>query len=227
LLIACEGIDGSGKTTTAGHLTEALRAEGVDTLHIDRHRPPAPPGYVRDQLHAIADRLWLASPGAPIHELGELHWAYLTGAYFSALCEAVVRPATERGQTVVVDGWFYKFVARVSTNGTRTVDEVLALLDPVPTPDLVFLFDVPPATAATRRESFHDMERGPLGSTAGDFVSYQADVRRVLLDLARAGGWVVVEPADQTPERLARHLADRVLERCRRSGTGGTSHPNA
>lgn len=213
MLIAFEGIDGSGKTTTAGLLVDVLGASGVPALHIDKQRPPVQPGYAADHLRVLADRLWGASRNAPIHQLGELHWIYLNAAYFSALSAAVIAPAIRSGRTVVVDSWINKFVARVSTNGERTVDEVLTLLGPVPQPDMVFLLDVAPATAAARRADFNQAERGPLGSRQGDFVSYQAGVRRVLLDLADSLDWVVAEPGDRTPIELARYLADFVVRR--------------
>ncbi|HET8641101.1 MAG TPA: hypothetical protein VFM37_04140, partial [Pseudonocardiaceae bacterium] len=92
---------------------------------------------------------------------------------------------------------------------------VLELLDRVPQPEMVFLLDVSPEVAASRKRAVKPLELGPVGAAKRDFVSYQATVRRLLLEMAGRFGWPVVSTAARTCDDVATEVADSVQARLR------------
>jgi len=212
LLVAFEGIDGSGKTTTATLVADRLSAIGVKAKALQKRDPDIGSLFVRRQLRVLADCLWGIPHDGTLKSLGSLHWIYLNGAYFSGLHEAV-SAETEPTQVVVLDRWINKFVARVTTNGEFTIDDVLELLCPMPRPDLVFLLDVPPEVAASRKAVTKPLELGPIDAVERDFVSYQATVRQLLLVMADRFGWTVIAPAGRARDEIAAEVADVVCSR--------------
>lgn len=142
-LIAFEGIDGSGKTTTAGLLVERLNANGVETaLHMNRSLRP-----VREILDALAlengyrDRLDMLGAGnaqfiAAILKLREL---------------LDIAPLLERdNHVVVVDRYFYTHLALAVVHDTSNGPLLRRLFSMFPTPDVVLFMDVDPKVAAKR-----------------------------------------------------------------------------
>jgi Thymidylate kinase len=215
VFVAFEGIDGSGKTTTAAALVRELHKRGISAIAVDKRRPELPAGYAHEHLAVLADRLWTTSVGAPIHVLGELHWIYLNAAYFCALWQTTVAPAANQGHVVVVDNWINKFAVRVSTNGQHALGEVLKLINEVPKPDQVFFLDVEPVIAAARRSHFSAHEQGSLRDAFAerrDFVAYQTDVRAMLASLADHCGWHRIAPGTRPAGEVASEIADVISE---------------
>jgi len=58
LIIAFEGIDGAGKTTTASLLAAGLSASGYAVSVAKKREPCVPAPFAAEQLKAVADRLW-------------------------------------------------------------------------------------------------------------------------------------------------------------------------
>ncbi|MEJ5330677.1 MAG: dTMP kinase [Desulfobaccales bacterium] len=138
--IVLEGIDGSGKTTQAWLLAEALRLKGYEVV-LTREPSDGPLGrWLRRYLAASPRRL---SP-----EL-ELAW------FLADRCEHVanlIRPALEQGKIVISDRYYYSSAAY---QGARGLDpEAIIVLNEAfaPRPDLVFLLELPVAEALRRRQ---------------------------------------------------------------------------
>lgn len=141
MFISLEGIDGSGKSTQARRLAEALRAEGHEVVLT--REPGGAPGAEdirRLLVEGRADR-WSA----------ETELLLFTAARRDHL-ERTIRPALDRGAWVVTDR--FADSTRVYQGATRgelraTVDALHALMIGVE-PDRTVVIDLDPAEALAR-----------------------------------------------------------------------------
>jgi dTMP kinase len=138
LFISLEGVDGSGKSTQARLLVEAL---GPDTVSIRE------PGGT-DAAERIRDLL--ADPAVALEPLAEL---MLFCAARADLTERVIRPALEAGRTVVSDRFSDSSVAYQGAARGLGVGEVIGLCDTATDglwPDLTLLLKVDPEVGLGR-----------------------------------------------------------------------------
>lgn len=141
MFISLEGVDGSGKSTQAKLLVEAL---GPDTLAIRE------PGGT-DAAERI--RALLADPGFEIDPFAEL---LLFSAARADLVSRVIRPALEAGRTVVADRFADSSVAYQGGARELGTSHVLSLCDTVIDglwPDLTLLLKVDPELGLGRAQS--------------------------------------------------------------------------
>jgi len=196
LFISLEGVDGSGKSTQAALLGEAL---GPGVLRIRE------PGGTEA---AEAIRAILADPGVPLDATAELMLFFAARA---DLVRRVVRPALEAGRTVLSDRYVdsteaYQGVARGL--GIDTVRELNRIATGGLLPDLTILLRVDPEVGLERAESDDRFEAEGLG--------FQVEVAGAYDDIAlREPDRVTVVEAAGTPAEV--HL--RILEAVR-AGTG-------
>jgi dTMP kinase len=151
LFISLEGVDGSGKSTQARLLVEAL---GEGTVAIRE------PGGTQ-----AAERIreLLADPGVELEPLAEL---MLFCAARADLTERVIRPALEAGRTVVADRFSDSSVAYQGAARGLGVGEVIGLCDTATDglwPDLTLLLRIAPETGLGRAESDDRFEQEGLG----------------------------------------------------------------
>ena len=145
LFISFEGVEGSGKTTQVALLAERLRGEGREVLVVrEPGGTPLAEEARRLVLHESAVR-----PG-PEAEL----FLYLVAR--ADLVSRVVRPALERGATVLADRFdlstrAYQIAGRALPEGPVLAANSLATggLEP----DLVIVLDLPPAAGRARQEA--------------------------------------------------------------------------
>ena len=140
MFISLEGVDGSGKSTQARLLVEAL---GADTLAIRE------PGGT-DAAERI--RELLADPGFEIDPFAEL---LLFSAARADLVSRVIRPALEAGKTVVADRFADSSVAYQGGARELGTSHVLSLCDTVIDglwPDLTLLLKVDPELGLGRAD---------------------------------------------------------------------------
>jgi dTMP kinase len=140
LLISLEGVDGSGKSTQARMLVEAL---GPETVAIRE------PGGT-DAAERIRDLL--ANPAVELEPLAEL---LLFLAARADLTERVIRPALEDGRTVVSDRFSDSSVAYQGAARGLGVGEVIGLCDTATDglwPDLTLLLKVEPELSLGRAD---------------------------------------------------------------------------
>lgn len=141
MFISFEGIDGSGKSTQARMLADALRAEGRQVLLT--REPGGSPGAeeIRRLLVEGAGERWSA----------ETECLLFTAARRDHL-ERTIRPALAAGQTVITDRFadstrVYQGAARGALRDL--VDRLHALMIALD-PDRTFVIDIDPAVALTR-----------------------------------------------------------------------------
>ena len=146
MFVSLEGIDGSGKSTQAKLLAEAL---GPDTLLIRE------PGGT-DAAERI--RELLADPGLEIDPFAEL---LLFSAARADLVARVIRPAIEAGRDVVADRFADSSVAYQGGARGLGTSHVLSLCDTVIDglwPDLTLLLRVDPEVGMGRADGEDRLE---------------------------------------------------------------------
>lgn len=150
MFISLEGVDGSGKSTQARLLVEAL---GGDTVAIRE------PGGTQ-----AAERIreLLADPDVELEPLAEL---MLFLAARADATERVIRPALEAGRHVVADRFSDSSVAYQGAARGLGVGEVISLCDAATDglwPDLTLLLRIDPETGLGRAEGDDRFEREGL-----------------------------------------------------------------
>lgn len=196
MFISLEGVDGSGKSTQARLLVEAL---GEETVAIRE------PGGTE-----AAERIreLLADPSVELEPLAEL---MLFLAARADLTERVIRPALEAGQKVVADRFSDSSIAYQGAARGLGVGEVISLCEAATDglwPDLTLLLRVDPETGLGRAESDDRFEREGLAlqqavAEAYEEIAIIASDRVVVID---AGGSV---------EEVHQRVMEAVRERSR------------
>jgi dTMP kinase len=146
MFITFEGLDGSGKSTQAGLLRARLEAEGEDVVATRE------PGGTE-----LGERIReLVLHGGHVAPWAE---ALLYAASRAQHVEEVIRPALERGASVICDRYVDSSVAYQGVGRGLGLDRVLELnLDAVGglLPDRTFLLLIDPAQAPARLQGHHD-----------------------------------------------------------------------
>ncbi|MCT4577491.1 MULTISPECIES: dTMP kinase [Donghicola] len=141
LFVTFEGIDGSGKSTQARLLAEALQAEGQEVILTREPGGSAGAEEIRALvLQGDKDR-WSA----------ETELLLFTAARRDHL-ERVINPATERGATVICDRFAdsTRMYQGLSRGDLRTKVDTLHDLMIGREPDLTILVDMPPEVGLSR-----------------------------------------------------------------------------
>ncbi len=194
MFVTFEGIDGSGKTTQARLLAERLEREGVDVV-LTREPGGTPLG------EAVRDLVLHGEHVAPWAEVA------LYAAARAQHVDQVIRPALDRGATVVCDRYVdssaaYQGGAR--RLGVNTVLELNLTVVGGLMPDRTVLVEISPETAAARVGGTGDrIER--------DGVALWARAAEAYRDLAARDRrrYVVVDgtrPVDDLAEEIHGHL---------------------
>jgi dTMP kinase len=194
VFVTFEGIDGSGKTTQARLLAERLEREGVDVV-LTREPGGTPLG------EAVRDLVLHGEHVAPWAEVA------LYAAARAQHVDQVIRPALERGATVVCDRYVDSSAAYQGGARRLGVDTVLELNLTVVgglMPDRTVLVEISPETAAARVGGTGDrIER--------DGVALWARAAEAYRDLAARDRrrYVVVDgtrPVDELAEEIHGHV---------------------
>jgi dTMP kinase len=138
VLVALEGIDGTGKSTQAQRLTVIFREQGVDVLPL--HEPTDSPWGRRLREAMRGQRRVLA----PAQELD----LFLQDRHYDVA--AHIRPALAAHKLVLIDRYYYSTIAYQGALGLdpdriRQLNEAFA-----PIPDAVFVLLLSPAHALAR-----------------------------------------------------------------------------
>lgn len=197
-LICFEGIDGAGKSSVARGVCRLLVEHRVDARFVARKEPTALDSRFSPRLELLAELIW-GYGELPVERLGDHHALYNVASWFAALDRIKIRPLLDAGVTVVMDNWYFKFLARLTLKDGLDAGHAAACFAHLTRPDRVFHLRVPPAVAAERKTTFN---RGESGSFDGygppsreSFLSYQERVAPVLDAMARRHGWIAVDAA--------------------------------
>jgi dTMP kinase len=196
VFVTFEGADGSGKSTQAELLRAALVAEGREVV-LTRE-----PGGT--ELGERARDLVLNGP-----QMGAWAEAALFAASRAEHVEKVIRPALDRGATVVCDRYVDSSLAYQGIARALGVDAVLQLNLAVTgglLPDVTFLLLVDPGVAAARWTEADRLEQ------EGDVL--QAKVDAAYRELAgRFPERIVPVDAARARDEIAREVHERLRER--------------
>lgn len=175
MFISLEGVDGSGKSTQARLLVEAL---GGETAAIREPGGTEAAERIRDLL---------ADPAVPLEPLAEL---MLFLAARADLTERVIRPALEAGRHVVADRFSDSSVAYQGAARGLGVGEVIGLCEAATDglwPDLTLLLRIEPETGLGRAAGDDRFEQEGLAlqqevATAYEEIAIIASDRVAVID---------------------------------------------
>jgi dTMP kinase len=165
VLIAFEGIDGSGKSTQAAMLGEWLKGQGREVVLTKE--PTTGPWGQKIRQSFFTERL---SPQAELECFVNDRKEHVA---------SLITPALERGAVVIVDRYYYSTVAY---QGARGLDpgQVLQMNEAfAPRPDLVFLVDLDPRIALER------IQKRAGGRDLFENLEEQLKVRAAFAELGR------------------------------------------
>lgn len=137
--IVLEGVDGSGKTTQARLLTEALRQRGYQVTLTQEPSEGATGQKIRDYLNGSSRYL------TPQEELA------LFVADRREHVDTVIRPALEQGLIVISDRYYFSSAAYQGALGLDPQEILAEHAKFAPPPDLVIFFNLAPQAALARQ----------------------------------------------------------------------------
>lgn len=203
VFIAFEGIDGAGKTTQVALLADFLTSHGKVPV---RSKEPTGGHWGRlIRASAAHGRMSLADE---LHALTEDRKEHVRD---------VIQPALDRGGIVLLDRYFYSTIAYQGSRGGDPVAVAEQMVRTFPTPDVVFLLDVPPTVGLIRVEDGR-------GDTPNEFEQHAnlRFAREVFLKLAEIRQEVVkidgTRPTGEVHGIVVQTLLDGVLKSRLRAG---------
>lgn len=197
-LIAFEGIDGAGKTTQVALLADFFRRAGEPV--VASKEPTEGPWGRRIRKSAISGRM---TPAEELHAFVEDRRQHI---------REVIQPALTRGDTVILDRYFYSTIAYQGSRGENPAAVSSQVFDLALVPDVVFLIDVPPEVGVCRI-------RTGRNETPNEFEGLE-QLRRVhagFQDLARQHANIIridgTQDVESVRRAIMRTLIDGVLKR--------------
>jgi dTMP kinase len=175
--ITFEGIEGSGKTTQIGLLSQALHARSI--AHVLTREPGGTPAG--DRIRGL-----LLDPATRLSAPAEL---LLYAAARAEHLERVIRPALASGRIVLCDR--YLDATRAYQGAGRGLPlawiEAIHALEPLRlAPDTTLLFDLDPALGLERARDRNARGRQDEGRFEAEDVPFHRRVREGYLALAKA-----------------------------------------
>ena len=200
-----EGIDGSGTTTQAKRLRDALEARGTSVC-LTCEPTPGPVGKLIRQ--ALQRKLTLDGGTAP-HTLSWSAMALLFAADRLDHLDTVVLPALAEGKTVISDRYVLSSLAYqsvTSPEGDASIPWIREINARAARADLTLVLDVPDAIAEQRRAA----RGGPA-----ELYEVREIQRRLCVAYAQAEVLIpndrAVHVADGTPDEVAARILHAVL----------------
>ena len=174
ILIAVEGIDGSGKTTQVERLRQLLASADIPV--VASKEPTLGPWGMRIRESASTGRM------SPQDELQ---------AFINDRTEHVnhlIIPALERGDVVLLDRYFYSTIAYQGSRGMDHASVRAEMETRFPIPDAVFILDVDPALSIHRISN----SRGEVPNQFEEHSSL-AEARRIFNSISMSEGIIRID----------------------------------
>lgn len=191
-LIAVEGIDGAGKTTQVARLVEFFQA--CELPVIPSREPTHGPWGRKIQKSASNERMSLEEE---LHAFAEDRKEHIA---------KVIQPALSRGETVILDRYFYSTIAY---QGSRSNDpDAIAkqMFDLALLPDVVILLDVPAEVGVSRIKNGRDEK-----PNAFEKMNTLRAARDVFVGLAKKHGNIILIDGTQGVESVRQSILNRLL----------------
>lgn len=197
ILVALEGIDGSGKSTQAQLLRNALETRGIDAVV---YREPGDSEFGDKLRQQFRDGRTVS----PREEAG----LFIEDRKIDVRDN--ILPSLAAGKVVVMDRYYFSTMAYQGALGLdvhelRQTNEAFA-----PRPHLTLILDVPAATSAERIQASREAPDSYEGT------EYLAQVRELFLSFVN--GDVVAVDAAVSTEELATEVLGKVLAALERGG---------
>ncbi|MDR1541387.1 MAG: hypothetical protein LBU32_26000 [Clostridiales bacterium] len=210
--IVLEGIDGSGKTAVASLLANDLRKKrGKNACCLSKKSTDALTQFQSDFMKSVRHVLWERNSDEPIAEVDESSWMYLHLLWYHMI-EMFILPKYASYDYAVMDGWFYKPLARNIVNRKNDVDYTQSLFKKICPGDSVFLLRAQPETCYLRKGGAKPSEcgihmNGSVQSNAASFCHYQQNVYDAYRLLSRKFPMVEIDA-----EPSAAQVSNSILE---------------
>lgn len=205
--IVLEGGDGSGKSTQARMLADALRSTGKDVV-LTQEPAGTPLGKL---IKGVFERAHTDGGSARLSPMTEL---FLFEAARADHVRTVIRPALVDGRVVVCDRFADSTLAYQGYGRGLPLEDVQRLNGIAAeglAPDLVLVFDVAPEVGMARADSGAGKKRDSIGQES---LEFHHRVREGFLEIARARGErCVVVDATRRQDDVAEEVLRAVLER--------------
>jgi thymidylate kinase len=198
MLVAIEGIDGAGKTSSARMLVDRLAARGLSVVLLEKETIRAADAFVDSRLDGLRALLWPHEPEPASDPFGTHFYLFLQAAWFAAV-RKVAAPMLAAHDVVITDRSQFRVIAKAHVRGGLDIDWLASLFDAALVPDLVVLIALAPEIAWRRRASFKATEIGRWDGFSVDaeesFRRYQGAIRATLKRLGESRGWTVITPS--------------------------------
>ena len=210
--IVLEGVDGVGKTTLASKLNSE-----EEFIHIKRKQISQTNDFVDSQMLKHNKLLW-TEDGSLDHLLPTTYWIFLQSAWYILLTKFVIEPLLNEGKNVIVDGWYYKLIARLALQG-EDMEYVNNIFKPILKPDLVVLLNVDLEIIWERKKEYRAYEFGKFKDSnkkeqKKDFIENQKDTYRNLREMSEnTTNWCIVDLKDYNVEKSAKVLKEVILKK--------------
>lgn len=186
MLIAIEGIDGSGKTTVTNYIADELRKRGYDVVVL---KEPTNSEYGKKIRQILRSR-----KTNPFEELElfvkDREWNVQNN----------VLPALKEGKIVIMDRYYYSTIAYQGALGID-VEYIRKMNEIFPKPDLIIILDVSPETALRRIKTKRMPDRF-------EDLEYLKKVREIFLNLKNN---IVIIDAERKLNEVKRDVLKVVL----------------
>jgi thymidylate kinase len=211
-LIVLEGIDGSGKTTLSQHVTAGLR--DLKVSYCSNKEIARDKTFIERSMLSVAAMLWPKENTSFDHLLPPYYWLHLQATWYSLLSEFVILPKLKDEQVLIIDGWYYKFMAKLLLRGFK-LNYLDVIFSHVVQPDIVILLESDVEAIWDRKSDFRWHELGlhhdypELGKSS--FIDYQSKILGWLKILAQEKNWITVDvdadaSIDQNSKIIQSHI---------------------
>lgn len=193
-LIVFEGIDGSGKTTLAKKLSGYY---GDNAIFLSKKSIAASTDFQVKFMSEIRSILWERKPNEEISEIDEESWLYLHSLWYHMLQEFVIKFKLQQYEYVIMDGWYYKFLARHIVNNKMDTSVAEFITGRLLKPDNIFLLSILPEICLERKGYVKASECGihkdKLNLSKQSFIDYQTDVYNAYLKILKNDNMKIID----------------------------------